>query len=47
LPRRHQARAPCWCARWRGIKERNGYSAGQFRLGPDFTVPIDPALGHH
>jgi threonine dehydrogenase-like Zn-dependent dehydrogenase len=30
----------------RGIKERNGYGAEQFRLEPDFTVPIDPALGH-
>ncbi len=30
----------------RGIKERNGYGAEQFRLEPDFTIPIDPSLGH-
>jgi glucose 1-dehydrogenase len=29
----------------RGIKERNGYGAEQFRLEPEFTIPIDPALG--
>ncbi len=30
----------------RGIKQRNGYGAEYFRLEPDFTIPIDPALGH-
>ena len=30
----------------RGIKERNGYGAEQFRLEPDFTIPIDSSLGH-
>ena len=30
----------------RGIKERNGYGAEQFRLEPDFTIPIDASLGH-
>ena len=30
----------------RGIKELNGYGAEQFRIEPDFTVPIDPSLGH-
>ncbi|MEJ2378350.1 MAG: glucose 1-dehydrogenase [Pseudolabrys sp.] len=30
----------------RGIKERHGYGAEQFRLEPDFTIPIDPSLGH-
>ncbi len=29
----------------RGIKQRNGYGAEQFRLEPDFAVPVDPALG--
>jgi glucose 1-dehydrogenase len=29
----------------RGIKERNGYGAEQFRLEPDFTIPIDASLG--
>jgi threonine dehydrogenase-like Zn-dependent dehydrogenase len=28
----------------RGIKQRNGYGSEQFRLEPDFTIPIDPAL---
>jgi threonine dehydrogenase-like Zn-dependent dehydrogenase len=30
----------------RGIKQRNGYGSEQFRIEPDFTIPIDPALGH-
>jgi glucose 1-dehydrogenase len=30
----------------RGIKQRNGYGSEYFRLEPDFTIPIDPALGH-
>jgi threonine dehydrogenase-like Zn-dependent dehydrogenase len=29
----------------RGIKERNGYGAEQFRIEPDFAVKLDPALG--
>jgi threonine dehydrogenase-like Zn-dependent dehydrogenase len=29
----------------RGIKERNGYGAEQFRIEPDFAIKIDPALG--
>lgn len=29
----------------RGIKQRNGYGAEQFRLEPDFAVPVDPSLG--
>jgi glucose 1-dehydrogenase len=29
----------------RGIKQRNGYGSEQFRIEPDFTIPIDPALG--
>jgi threonine dehydrogenase-like Zn-dependent dehydrogenase len=29
----------------RGIKERHGYGAEQFRIEPDFAVKIDPALG--
>jgi threonine dehydrogenase-like Zn-dependent dehydrogenase len=29
----------------RGIKQRNGYGSEQFRLEPDFTIPIDPSLG--
>jgi threonine dehydrogenase-like Zn-dependent dehydrogenase len=29
----------------RGIKERHGYGAEQFRIEPDFAVRIDPALG--
>ncbi len=29
----------------RGIKQRNGYGAQQFRLEPEFAVKIDPALG--
>jgi glucose 1-dehydrogenase len=29
----------------RGIKELHGYGAEQFRLGPEFAVRIDPALG--
>lgn len=28
----------------RGIKQRNGYASEQFRLEPDFTVKLDPAL---
>ena len=30
----------------RGIKERNGYGAEQFRVEPDFAVKVDPALGN-
>ena len=30
----------------RGIKQRNGYGSEQFRVEPDFIIPIDPALGH-
>ena len=29
----------------RGIKERNGYGAEQFRIEHDFAVKLDPALG--
>src|SRR5437870_11393384 len=29
----------------RGIKQRNGYGAQQFRLEPEFAVKLDPALG--
>jgi threonine dehydrogenase-like Zn-dependent dehydrogenase len=29
----------------RGIKQRNGYGAEQFRLEPDFALRIDPSLG--
>jgi threonine dehydrogenase-like Zn-dependent dehydrogenase len=29
----------------RGIKERHGYGAEQFRVEPEFAVKIDPALG--
>lgn len=29
----------------RGIKQRNGYGSEQFRVEPDFLIPIDPALG--
>src|ERR671918_463535 len=29
----------------RGIKQRHGYGAERFRLEPDFTVRISPALG--
>jgi threonine dehydrogenase-like Zn-dependent dehydrogenase len=29
----------------RGIKERHGYGAEQFRVEPDFAIRIDPALG--
>jgi glucose 1-dehydrogenase len=29
----------------RGIKERNGFGAEQFRIEPDFAIKIDPALG--
>jgi glucose 1-dehydrogenase len=29
----------------RGIKERNGYGAERYRLEPQFTVKVDPALG--
>jgi glucose 1-dehydrogenase len=29
----------------RGIKERHGYGAEQFRIEPEFAVRIDPALG--
>jgi threonine dehydrogenase-like Zn-dependent dehydrogenase len=29
----------------RGIKERNGYGAEQFRIEPGFAVKLDPALG--
>jgi len=29
----------------RGIKERHGYGAERFRVEPDFTVKLDPALG--
>jgi glucose 1-dehydrogenase len=29
----------------RGIKERDGYGSERFRIEPDFTVKIDPALG--
>lgn len=29
----------------RGIKQRNGYGAEQFRVEPDFLVKVDPALG--
>ncbi|HEY2134530.1 MAG TPA: alcohol dehydrogenase catalytic domain-containing protein, partial [Xanthobacteraceae bacterium] len=29
----------------RGIKERNGYGAEQFRIEPDFAIKVDPALG--
>ena len=30
----------------RGIKQRNGYGSEQFRIEPDFAIPIDPSLGH-
>jgi len=30
----------------RGIKQRNGYGSEQFRIEPDFAIPIDPTLGH-
>jgi threonine dehydrogenase-like Zn-dependent dehydrogenase len=29
----------------RGIKQRNGYGAEQFRIEPDFAVPVDSSLG--
>jgi threonine dehydrogenase-like Zn-dependent dehydrogenase len=29
----------------RGIKERNGYAATQWRVEPEFTVKLDPRLG--
>src|SRR6202021_651689 len=29
----------------RGIKERNGYGAEQFRIEPDFAIKLDSALG--
>src|SRR5262249_33489294 len=29
----------------RGIKERHGFGAEQFRIEPDFAIRIDPALG--
>jgi threonine dehydrogenase-like Zn-dependent dehydrogenase len=29
----------------RGIKQRNGYGSEQFRVEPDFLIPLDPALG--
>src|SRR5438093_10611683 len=29
----------------RGIKERHGYGAERYRLEPEFTVKVDPALG--
>jgi len=29
----------------RGIKARNGYGAERFRIEPDFSIKIDPALG--
>ncbi len=29
----------------RGIKERHGYGAEQFRIEPDFAIKIDPAMG--
>jgi glucose 1-dehydrogenase len=29
----------------RGIKERHGFGAEQFRIEPDFAIKIDPALG--
>jgi threonine dehydrogenase-like Zn-dependent dehydrogenase len=29
----------------RGIKERHGFGAEQFRVEPDFAIKIDPALG--
>jgi len=29
----------------RGIKERHGYGAEQFRIEPDFAIKVDPALG--
>jgi glucose 1-dehydrogenase len=29
----------------RGIKERHGFGSERFRIEPDFTVKIDPALG--
>jgi threonine dehydrogenase-like Zn-dependent dehydrogenase len=29
----------------RGIKERHGYGADQFRLEPDFAIKVDPTLG--
>jgi glucose 1-dehydrogenase len=29
----------------RGIKQRNGYGAQQFRVEPDFLVKLDPSLG--
>src|SRR3984957_2290564 len=29
----------------RGIKERNGYGAEQFRIEPGFAVKLDPGLG--
>jgi threonine dehydrogenase-like Zn-dependent dehydrogenase len=28
----------------RGIKQRNGYGSEQFRVEPDFLIPVDPAL---
>jgi len=30
----------------RGIKERGGYGAERWRIEPDFTVKVDPGLGH-
>lgn len=29
----------------RGIKQRNGHGAEQFRIEPEFAIPIDPRLG--
>jgi threonine dehydrogenase-like Zn-dependent dehydrogenase len=29
----------------RGIKQRNGYGAEQYRVEPDFLIKLDPALG--
>ena len=29
----------------RGIKERHGFGAEQFRIEPDFAIKVDPALG--
>jgi threonine dehydrogenase-like Zn-dependent dehydrogenase len=28
----------------RGIKQRNGYGSEQFRVDPEFLIPVDPAL---
>jgi glucose 1-dehydrogenase len=30
----------------RGIKELDGYASERYRLAPEFTVRLDPALGH-